>query len=70
VQLLGGPKGKRREGHIKVRSAPMTCRSAGSAGGSRTAAWCTSPAFGDLSCAVVATGGAVRWPRYWRNHRC
>lgn len=70
VRLFGGPKGTLGSGHIKVRSAPMKCVSDGSAGGSRTAAWCRSPAFGDLSCAVVRAGGAVRWPRYWREHRC
>jgi hypothetical protein len=70
VRLLGGPRGMRPEGHIIVRAATMTCVSDGGAGGSRTAAWCTSPAFGDLSCAVVRGGGAVRWGRYWRNHRC
>ena len=70
VAILGGGRGTLSTGHIKVRSAPMTCISEGSAGGSRTAAWCTSPIFGDLSCAVVRAGGAVRWPRYWRNHRC
>jgi endonuclease YncB( thermonuclease family) len=70
VRLLGGARGTLPEGHIVVRSAPMTCRSDGSAGGSRTAAWCNSPAVGDLSCAVVRAGGAVRWPRYWRDHRC
>jgi endonuclease YncB( thermonuclease family) len=70
VKILNGQRGTRPEGHIVVRSATMTCRSDGSAGGSRTAAWCTSPAFGDLSCAVVRAGGAVQWPRYWRKHRC
>lgn len=70
VRLLGGSHGTLREGHVVVRSATMTCRSDGSAGGLRTAAWCTSPTIGDLSCAVVRAGGAVRWPRYWRNHRC
>jgi endonuclease YncB( thermonuclease family) len=70
VRLLGGPRGTMPEGHIKVRSAAMTCVSEGSAGGSRTAAWCSSPAVGDLSCAVVRAGGAVRWARFWRNHRC
>lgn len=70
VKLFGGPRGKRPEGHILVRSAPMTCVSDGSAGGSRTAAWCRSPAFGDLSCAVVRQGGAGRWQRYWRDHKC
>jgi hypothetical protein len=62
--------GQRAEGHIIVKSATMNCRSDGSAGGSRTAAWCSSPKIGDLSCAVVQSDGAVRWPRYWRNHEC
>lgn len=70
VRLFGGAKGTLSTGHIKVRSAPMRCVSDGSAGGSRTAAWCMSPAFGDLSCAVVRAGGAVRWPRYWGDHKC
>jgi hypothetical protein len=70
VTLLGGRKGTTSDGHIIVGSATMTCRSDGSAGGSRTAAWCRSPAVGDLSCAVVRTGGAVRWARFWRNHAC
>ena len=70
VQLFGGPNGKLRTGHIKVRAPAMKCVSDGSAGGKRTAAWCTSPAFGDLSCAAVQSGGAVRWQRYWRDHRC
>jgi endonuclease YncB( thermonuclease family) len=70
VRLFGGPRGTLPEGHIKVLSAAMACRSEGSAGGSRTAAWCTSPAFGDLSCAVVRAGGAIPWPRYWRDHHC
>lgn len=70
VRLLGGPRGRRPEGHVLVSSPTMACRSDGSAGGSRTAAWCTSPVFGDLSCAVVHAGGALRWPRYWRAHRC
>lgn len=70
VQLLGGARGSLPTGHVIVRSGTMMCLSDGPAGGSRTAAWCTSPVFGDLSCAVVSAGGAVRWPRYWRNHRC
>ena len=70
VRLLGGARGTLGTGHIAVRAAEMQCVSDGSAGGSRTAAWCASPDFGDLSCAVVEAGGAVRWPRYWRDHRC
>jgi endonuclease YncB( thermonuclease family) len=63
-------RGTLPEGHIVVRSAAMTCLSDGSAGGSRTAAWCRSPAIGDLSCAVVRAGGVVPWARYWRGHHC
>ena len=70
VHLLGGARGRLGSGHIRVRSAAMTCLSDGSAGGSRTAAWCRSEMVGDLSCAVVRAGGAVKWPRYWRAHRC
>jgi endonuclease YncB( thermonuclease family) len=70
VRLFGGARGRTADGHVLVRSAAMSCLSEGSAGGSRTAAWCTSPAFGDLSCAAVRAGGAVRWARYWRRHTC
>lgn len=70
VRVFGGAKGTMPTGHIVVREAPMKCRSEGSAGGTRTAAWCYSPAFGDLSCVVVRSGAAVRWARYWRDHRC
>jgi endonuclease YncB( thermonuclease family) len=70
VQLFGGPRGALDTGHIKVSAPPMECVSDGPAGGSRTAAWCRSPVFGDLSCAVVKAGGALRWQRYWREHRC
>lgn len=70
VRLLGGPRGRLPEGHIIVKSATMTCRSDGSAGGSRTAAWCTSPSIGDLSCATARAGGALRWSRHWGDHGC
>jgi len=70
VRLLGIRVGTRKEGHVLVRALPLTCLSDGSAGGTRTAAWCTSAAFGDLSCAVVRLGGAVRWDRYWKKHQC
>jgi endonuclease YncB( thermonuclease family) len=70
VGLLGGGKGKLPTGHVVVRGATMTCLSDGNGKGDRTAAWCRSPDFGDLSCAVVRAGGAIRWRRYWREHRC
>ena len=70
VRFLDGPKGRLATGHIRVKTATMSCLSEGNGKGDRTAAWCRSPTFGDLSCAVVAAGGAMRWPRYWHHHRC
>lgn len=70
VKLVGKPKGKSKEGHILVSGPTMTCRSDGSAGGSRTAAWCISPKSGDLSCAMTKGGWALRWNKYWKGHRC
>lgn len=70
VSLLGEAIGVSREGHILVRGPTMRCISVGGAGGTRTAAWCVSPKGGDLSCAMVQKGLALRWERYWRGHRC
>ncbi|MCZ8370932.1 MAG: thermonuclease family protein [Porphyrobacter sp.] len=70
VRLLGDRTGVSRHGHILVRGPTMRCRSNGSGGGSRTAAWCVSPRSGDINCAMVAGGWALRWDRYWRGHRC
>lgn len=70
VRLLGGAKGLSNEGHALVSGPRLSCVSDGSAGGSRTAAWCRSAATGDLSCAMVKTKTVLRWDRYWRNHRC
>lgn len=70
VSLLGRPAGRSAEGHVLVDGPSLSCVSEGSAGGSRTAAWCTSPAIGDLSCALVATKTVLVWDRYWRGHRC
>ena len=70
VRLIGRPVGMSREGHILVSGPAMECRSEGGAGGSRTAAWCVSPKSGDISCAMVRGGWALRWDRYWRGHRC
>ena len=70
VELLGGAKGRLKTGHIRVSGAPLRCKSEGSAGRSRTAAWCTTRAGVDLSCAMVASRTAARWQRYWKDHRC
>jgi endonuclease YncB( thermonuclease family) len=70
VHAIGTPTGRSPEGHVLVRGAPMGCRSVGSAGGNRTAAWCTAGSGRDLSCAMVDTGTVLRWTRYWGRHSC
>ncbi len=70
VRLIGRSAGVAPTGHVLVEGPSLTCVSAGSAGGSGTAAWCVSPVQGDLSCAMVRSGYALPWERYWRDHRC
>lgn len=70
VRLFGGSRGTLGTGHIKVAGPRLQCRSEGSAGGSRTAAWCRSAVTGDVACRLLAVGSVVRWHRYWRDHRC
>ena len=70
VSLLGRQTGVGQHGHILVEGPTLSCRSDGSAGGNRTAAWCSSPQSGDINCAMVSGGWALRWDRYWRGHRC
>ena len=69
VALLGNPVGVSKHGHVLVVGPPLRCRSDGSAGGNRTASWCISPQSGDINCAMVNGGWALRWDRYWRDHR-
>ncbi|MCB4860366.1 hypothetical protein K7W03_12280 [Sphingobium sp. PNB] len=70
VHLLGGPQGKTRTGHTLVSGPPLQCRSQGSAKGSRTAAWCSAPGVGDLSCAMVRFGRALAWQHYGGDRTC
>lgn len=70
VRLLGRPRGTLATGHVAVRGPILKCRSLGSAKGSRTAALCASPGVGDLSCAMVTSGFAARWPRYGGDRLC
>lgn len=69
VRLVGRSVGRSREGHVLVHGPALTCRSAGSGRGDRTAAWC-SGSRGDLSCEMVRAGMALRWVRYWRGRAC
>lgn len=70
VGLLGGPRGTLRTGHVKVAAVRLACVSQGDGKGGRTAAWCAAPRVGDLSCALVGKGVALRWDRYWREGKC
>src|SRR3546814_1537650 len=42
VEIVGKPTGTSRDGHVFVSGPTLSCLSEGSAGGTRTAAWCTS----------------------------
>lgn len=70
VRLVGRATGRSAQGHVLVTGPTMRCQSVGSGVGNRTAAWCVSPQGGDLSCAMVRGGWALRWERYWKGHKC
>jgi endonuclease YncB( thermonuclease family) len=70
VQILGGARGTASTGHVLVSGPKLTCRSEGSAGGNRTAAWCSLPGGADLSCAMIRTRTVLRWERYWKGPAC
>jgi endonuclease YncB( thermonuclease family) len=70
ARLVGEPYNFGPDGHVLVTGPAMSCISTGSAGGKRTGAWCTSPTKGDISCAMVNNGYALRWDRYWGEHSC
>ena len=50
-------------------SEMLTCRDVGSTYG-RVAAFCERPDGVDLSCAMVESGSALKWERYWDGHSC
>jgi len=70
VRLVGRPIGTSREGHVLVQGGALACRSDGDGVGARTAAWCRTRGGVDLSCAMVRSGHALVWDRYWRGRRC
>lgn len=70
VKLLGWPTGIGPHGHIQIKGPVLSCQSLGGAGGSRTAAWCSSSEVGDISCAMITGGFALKWQKYWKSHRC
>lgn len=70
VTLLGGDRGRSRQGHILVAGPRLTCRSFGDGKGDRTAALCAAPGVGDLSCAMVKAEMAAPWPGRMRPKVC
>lgn len=69
VGLLGVPGGRSAQGHVLVRGPTLVCRSDGSAGGNRTAAWCSTRTGISINCEMVRSGKASRWGRYDRQGR-
>lgn len=51
-----------------VQGRTLACRRVGTSY-RRVVAWCFDGPR-DISCAMVASGRAIRWERYWRGHRC
>ncbi|HWU94730.1 MAG TPA: hypothetical protein VN029_03985 [Sphingomonas sp.] len=70
VALLGGAKGSLRTGHIRVAAPAMHCVSYGSGKGIRTAASCSLPGVGDLSCALIRANVVLRWRSYGGDGVC
>jgi len=70
ISLVGKRTGTLPTGHVKVTGPALKCTSTGGAGGDRTGAWCVSPKVGDLSCAMVRAGMALRWDKFWKRHKC
>lgn len=69
ARLVGKPVGRSREGHVLVKGPALNCTSEGSGKGERTAAWCSTSADVDLSCAMVKSGYALRWSAYDRERK-
>lgn len=70
VALLGGARGHLPTGHMRVTSPAMRCISYGSGKGTRTAAACSLPGVGDLSCALVRANVVLRWRSYGGDGVC
>jgi endonuclease YncB( thermonuclease family) len=69
ARLFGGGRGVGPNGHILVAGPKLECQPNGKSH-DRSAGWCSSSRGGDLSCAMVRGGYAMKWPRYWNGHRC
>lgn len=60
VNLLGGPKGKLKSGHIRVQFTSIQCQQSGTSYG-RIVAKCSLPDGRDLGKALIATGTVLPW---------
>jgi endonuclease YncB( thermonuclease family) len=69
VALLGHAVRSGSFGRVYVSGPALACASNGTSY-DRIAAWCVSPASGDISCDMVKSGAAARWDHFWRDHRC
>jgi hypothetical protein len=69
VALLGHATGRGPYGRIYVAGPRLACATNGTSY-DRIAAWCVSPATGDISCDMVKSGAAAQWDHFWRDHRC
>ncbi|MBB4152922.1 endonuclease YncB(thermonuclease family) [Sphingomonas jinjuensis] len=63
VAMLGGGRGRTADGHVLVAGPRLRCRPAGPMSYRRVVAWCQAPT-GDLSCAQLRAGVALRWRSY------
>lgn len=70
VDLLGGARGRTRDGHVLVNGSALRCRSYGADDYRRTVAACALPDGRDLGCALVTSRVAVRWQRYGGGSVC
>ena len=68
ARLIGIPGSVDRNGNLHVSGQPLSCVVNGKSY-NRVTAWCYSGRV-DLSCALVRSGDAAVWKRYWKGHRC
>jgi endonuclease YncB( thermonuclease family) len=69
VRLLGGSRGRSREGHILVSGPELRCIPHGTTY-DRQAALCGGPLTGELNCEMVRSRLALAWPGRGRPRVC
>ena len=66
--VTGDPYASKRQLESLVIGQTIQCEVDGQSY-NRVTAWCVIGRT-DINCAMVDSGYAVRWDRYWRGHRC